>query len=308
MLPFGAYAPAFPFAPREPLAHNAREPAGGKVRRGMTQGYDWQGRVGRKWADEWRRTDRSFAGLTDRLLGRASARPFDRALDIGCGAGEVSLALARGHPGAEVRGIDLSDDLVAAARERGDQLSNLSFEIADAATWRDDAFCPDLLVSRHGVMFFTDPVAACAHLRAACAIGASLVFSCFRDRAENPWASRMADLLPPGAISAPEPGAPGPFAFADQGRVRSILEAAGWSEVTFEAVDYAYIAGSGADPVDDALSFFLTIGPAAAAAAQLDEADRAAFVERLHQFVCGYADGSIVAMPGAAWLITARNA
>ena len=90
----------------------------------MTDKTEWQGRIGQTWAAEWRRTDRSFTGLTDVLLGQASARPFRRALDIGCGAGELSLALARGHAGAEVVGIDISAELIAVARERsGDRKS-----------------------------------------------------------------------------------------------------------------------------------------------------------------------------------------
>ena len=75
----------------------------------MTDRSDWKGRVGQKWAAEWRRTDRSFAGLTERLLARAGDRPITRAFDIGCGAGEVSLVLARAHPDSEVMGLDISE-------------------------------------------------------------------------------------------------------------------------------------------------------------------------------------------------------
>ena len=84
----------------------------------MTDRSDWEGRIGRKWADEWRRTDRSFAGLTEHLLRKARGGSLDRILDIGCGAGELSLALAREHPDSTVVGIDISEPLIAAARER----------------------------------------------------------------------------------------------------------------------------------------------------------------------------------------------
>src|SRR5690349_18313628 len=175
---------------------------------------DWEGRVGRKWADEWRRTDRSFAGLTDRLLARASARPISRALDVGCGAGELSLALGRGHSEAEIIGLDISEDLVEAARERAAHLNNVMFFVADAATWRGSQFSPDLVVSRHGVMFFGDPVGAFTNLAKGAAPNARLVFSCFRDRSENPWAEQVAALLPEGTIPVEAPETPGPFAFA----------------------------------------------------------------------------------------------
>jgi SAM-dependent methyltransferase len=273
----------------------------------MTDRSDWEGRVGRKWAEEWKRTDRSFTGLTDRLLARASARPVAHALDIGCGAGEVSLALARGHPESSVIGLDISEPLVAVARERGAELANVSFLLADAADWRGSSFAPDLIVSRHGVMFFPDPVSAFANLARGAAPNARLVFSCFRARAENPWASRIAALLPEGALPETPSGGPGPFAFADRDHVEQILVAAGWSEVAFEPVDFAYVAGTGEDAVGDARSFFLSIGPAAAAAATLDVEAREAFVHRLDKYLSANAQGPIVALPGAAWIVSART-
>jgi SAM-dependent methyltransferase len=268
---------------------------------------DWEGRVGRKWAAEWRRTDRSFSGLTDRLLARANAQPVARTLDVGCGAGEVSLALARSHPQAEVIGLDISEDLIEAARERAENLANVTFLVADAAGWRGSQFAPDLVVSRHGVMFFADPVAAFANLAKGAAPNARLVFSCFRDPAENPWAERVAAMLPSGVVPKTIPRAPGPFAFADRDHVQRILEEAGWSEVSFEAVDFAYIAGTGEDAVGDALSYFLAIGPAARAAAGLGEDARAQFVARLRHYLAAEAQDGLVALPGAAWIVSART-
>jgi SAM-dependent methyltransferase len=261
----------------------------------MTDRRDWEGRTGRKWAEEWRRTDRSFAEITQRLLDVARRGPVTRVLDVGCGAGELSLALAREHDDAQVVGIDVSEQLVEVARERGAHLRNARFELADAATWWDPHRPPDLIVSRHGVMFFPDPMAAFAHLRSYAVPKARLLFSCFRDRRENPWASRIADLLPPGRIAPPAPGAPGPFAFADRAYVEAILEGANWRDVTFEKVDYAYVAGVGGDPVSDALTYFLAID------------ERPGFVSRLEAFLADYRDGSIVALPAAAWIVSART-
>ena len=164
----------------------------------MTSAIDWTGRVGQSWASEWHRTDRSFAGLTPHLdaaiLASAPATPF-RAIDIGCGAGSTSLALATARPDASVTGIDLSPDLLAVAGRRGAGRPNLAFRHGDAATIAHTLPPPDLLVSRHGVMFFADPAPAFAALRKACRPGATLVFSCFRDRADNPWASDLIEQV-----------------------------------------------------------------------------------------------------------------
>ena len=271
------------------------------------QASEWQGRVGQKWAAEWRRTDRSFGGLTDHLVARATSRPVKCMLDIGCGAGELSIALARALPDAEIRGIDISDELVDVARERAANLPNTHFEIADAGAWPGDGFTPDLLISRHGVMFFPEPVQAFAHLSRIAAPNARLIFSCFRDMLQNDWASGITRLLPEGMVEEPAAMVPGPFAFADRDAVSAMLTRAGWLDVAFEPVNYAYVAGAGDDPVEDALGYFLQIGPAARAAAQLQPAQRAAFIDQLREFLVQHRDGQMVALNAAAWIVSART-
>ncbi|TCP98781.1 methyltransferase family protein [Sphingomonas sp. PP-F2F-A104-K0414] len=100
----------------------------------MTTAYDWSGRIGDVWAEEWRRTDRSFTNLTPHLNAAilAAATPKTRKIiDIGCGAGATSLATAQALPNATVTGIDLSPTLIEIARYRGRTASNASFECAD---------------------------------------------------------------------------------------------------------------------------------------------------------------------------------
>ncbi|RDC60217.1 Trans-aconitate 2-methyltransferase [Alteripontixanthobacter maritimus] len=273
----------------------------------MTDQVLWEGRVGASWAQEWRRTDRSFNGLTDTILGAARAASFTRALDIGCGAGEISLALAREHTRAEITGIDVSKRLIDVARNRGVRLPNLQFATDDAAGWSPDAWQPDLLISRHGVMFFANPVDAFANLAAQAAEDARLIFSCFRSPSENPWAQRVRELLPADPSPVGDPYAAGPFAFADPAYVESTLARSGWTDVVIEPADFAYIAGAGENALDDAVSYFQRIGPAAAAAAELPDTDREAFAGRLRAFLRNYQDGELVAMKGAAWLVRARK-
>jgi len=272
----------------------------------MTTGMDWQAQVGRTWAESYALTDRSFTGLTQRLVERIAERAGSAVLDVGCGAGELALAVARMRPGARVIGVDVSSDLVDAAQTRaGDRHPDVEFALADAASWTLAGFAPDLIVSRHGVMFFDDPVGAFAHLRAEAQAGASLVFSCFRAAADNPWASTLARLLdlPPSA----NPHAPGPFAFADPGHVEPILAAAGWRHIAFEPVDFAYIAGMGDDPIEDAIGFFQRIGPAAPALRALDGPARAAAEARLRDWLEQHRSGNLVALGAAAWIVTARK-
>ena len=275
----------------------------------MTNASEWTGRVGATWAEQWRRTDRSFGALTDCLVGARAVGDFAAALDIGCGAGELVERLAKAHPAASVLGVDISAELVAVARSRCTDVPNACFELADAQSWSAaSGFRPDLLISRHGVMFFSDPAAAFAHLRAQAAPAARLRFSCFRARKDNGWAAALASALPTPA-QAPDPDAPdapGPFAFADPERVEAILSAAGWREVAFEPLDYAMIAGEGEGAVEEAVAYFQRIGPAARAIADLTEGERPAVRERLRAMLASHHDHGRVALDAAAWIVTAR--
>ncbi|MCA0908948.1 class I SAM-dependent methyltransferase [Qipengyuania gaetbuli] len=273
----------------------------------MTDRSDWEGRVGRSWADEWRRTDRSFGVLTDRLVEVATREAFSLALDIGCGAGETSLRLADARREARVLGVDISEDLLSMARERVGDRANIEFRFADASKWTArEQERPDLILSRHGVMFFGQPQSAFAHIRAQAKEGCRLAFSCFRARSENEWAMKLAGVVSAEASPPSDPRAPGPFAFGDAEYVEQLLSSAGWRDIGFEAVDYPMIAGEGVDAIEDALSYFLRIGPAAGAIAALDGEQRATAIERLRELMAANFDGGRVALPASSWIVTAR--
>lgn len=268
---------------------------------------EWEGPSGNSWAAEWRRTDRSFSVLTERLLARLRGERFHQVLDVGCGAGELSLAIARGRPDAQVIGVDVSPALVTAARERASNLRNVAFDLADAAEWQAPAdFAPQLVISRHGVMFFADPPAAFANLARVADSGAQLVFSCFRAPAENPFFTEVARLLPQ-AQPAPPPDAPGPFGFARRERIAQVLDAGGWEAVAIDPFDFPMVAGAGADALEDAIAYFTSIGPAARAAKELAPAERDAFLARLRQLAVANCREGVVSLAAAGWIVSARK-
>ncbi|MBB5709166.1 class I SAM-dependent methyltransferase [Sphingomonas xinjiangensis] len=270
----------------------------------MTKAFDWTGRVGDVWAAEWQRTDRSLAGVGAALNAAILAAAPERgsAIDIGCGAGSTSLALAAIRPALSINGIDLSPALVGVARERGAGVANLQFDIADAQSLGGRR--ADLLFSRHGVMFFADPVAGFAALREAAAPGAALVFSCFRPRADNAW-TRVVDAAV-GNDPAPVTGyAPGPYGLADPDFTRDVLRRAGWTRAAPHSVDFRYVAGAGADPVDDALSFLSRIGSAARTLADAAPERRAALCASLRNALTQHVRDGAVAFDAGAWIWTA---
>lgn len=275
----------------------------------MTDTIEWQGRVGQSWASEWQRTDRSFTHLTAELRRRLELMEFGSVLDIGCGAGELSIVAAQTWPEANVLGIDISPDLIAIARERGAKQPNLRFELGDASRWQPSADAsPDMLISRHGVMFFADPVSAFANLRAASMQKARLTFSCFRTIADNSFFRDIGRLLPASDGPPADPHASGPFAFADEGRVNSILSDAGWQNLQFDRFDFQMIAGAGDDPVADAIGYFSRIGPAARAMAEMDDAARQKFRATLAEFLPAHLQDGVVSMSASVWIVTGQAA
>ena len=56
---------------------------------------DWNGEQGRRWAEHQQRIDRMIEAYGNAALQAAAAMPGEQVLDIGCGSGSTTLALAR---------------------------------------------------------------------------------------------------------------------------------------------------------------------------------------------------------------------
>jgi|JI8StandDraft_2_1071088.scaffolds.fasta_scaffold31397_2 SAM-dependent methyltransferase len=267
----------------------------------------WNSKVGEIWVQMQERMDAALTPVTAALLAAADPQAGETVLDIGCGAGETTLAVdAVVGEGGHAIGLDISEPLLARARERAEALqSEAEFLAADASQWADERGF-DLILSRFGVMFFADPQAAFTHIHSLAAPGGRLVFACWQPATRNQWATlpltALAHLLPP--LPPSDPLAPGPFAFADAARVAIVLENAGWHDVTCHSLPFAMLVGSGADPIADAVSFNLKIGPAARIVrdAGIGDAARPVLAEALRP----YLKGDRVELPGAVWLVTAR--
>ena len=269
---------------------------------------DWASKSGSVWARRWRDTDAGLAGLAPHLLSAvvesAPNRPF-RAFDIGCGPGSTTLDVAAACPEAEIVACDVSPDLVEVMRRRAADLPRVQVVEGDAeqVAAREGPF--DLFFSRHGVMFFADPVRAFTSFRAAANPAGALVFSCFQSWESNPWASELGSAA--AGRELPAPGRePSGFAFADAGYVREILGSSGWSECIPREVAFDYVVGEGADAVDSALSFFTELGPASRLIESLPEQDRSDAVERMRSVIERHFSGNAVTFTAAAWIWSAR--
>ncbi len=234
-------------------------------------------------------------------------------MDVGCGCGATVLALARRvGPGGAVLGLDVSEAMVARARERVAEAglgAHARVELADAAL-RPFAPEADLLFSRFGVMFFVDPAAAFANLRRALRPGGRMVFVAWRPMVDNPWflvpmkAARARGVALPDEPPL-EPGAPGPFAFDDPARVRRILDAAGWHGVDISPHDTVLRVAAPGD-VEEAARGATRVGPLARALAGAGEDVREAAEAAVAEAMRRYDGPEGVVLPGAVWLVSAR--
>lgn len=266
----------------------------------------WNGPAGRAWVDQQALLDAAFtpieAWLAEATV-RAGAR---RVLDVGCGTGSTTLAVA-GRLGAqgECLGVDISGPMIACARSRASQAEGrVRFVEGDAQSY---AFSPDafdLIVSRFGVMFFADPVAAFANLARAARPGGELALIVWRGAEENDFmttAERAAEPLLPQFAPRPKDG-PGQFAFADPERVHAILAQAGWSGIRVEPVDFPCEF-----PASGLRSYVTRLGPLGTFLTASDEVTRDRIASAVLPAFERYRGGSHVRFVAACWKIVAQR-
>ena len=204
----------------------------------------WNTAAGSIWVDNQERLDHQFGPLTDRLFTHANIRSGERVIDVGCGTGSTVLRSAETvGSGGRVLGLDISNPMLDLARSRaqahekdGGGMAHLELKIADAQIESFDAGSYDLIMSRFGVMFFGDPVAAFANLSGALRSGGRLCFVCWGPLANNPWFNipRTAAIQYLGAPAPTAPRAAGPMAFAETDYITEILTNAGYSDIRVE--------------------------------------------------------------------------
>jgi len=267
----------------------------------------WNAAAGETWARFQDRLDRQLAPLGLAAIDALAPAAGERVVDIGCGCGHSTMQLAaRVGPAGAVVGVDISRPMLGIAESRPAPAgaARALFLERDAQTDDLGAGAFDAAYSRFGVMFFSDPAAAFANIRKALKPGGRLAFVCWRPLQDNPWMRAPLDaaqhLLPPPQPF--DPAAPGPFAFADPDRVRTILADAGFAGATVEPFD-ARIGGSG---LEETVQLSMKVGPLGAAvrenprlAGPIAEAVRAALES--------YVTPRGVSAPSAVWIARARN-
>lgn len=251
----------------------------------MTTNLDdlWSGDRVARWLRQAAGLERQLAPVGDVLFAAAALRPGERVLDVGCGTGPTTRRAAREvGPTGHVTGLDISPEMLAAAAEAPieDGAAPLAWTVADAVTWRPGDQAVDVVLSRFGVMFFSDPAAAFGTLAAATRPGGRLAMAVWgrRDESETFAVSLRAtldELRRRGCPVEAPPDDDGPFSLHDADAVTTLLTGAGWSDVRCAPHRLTLPFGGGLDPAAAATAA-LDFGPTRLVTAELAEDDRAA--------------------------------
>lgn len=271
----------------------------------------WNTQPGLNWVTHEADLDTLMQSVTGLMMDAAAPRARERALDIGCGAGASTLALAEAvGPGGAVLGLDVSAPLLARAEERRAACgaANIAFERADA---QEHPFAPgafDLAASRFGVMFFADPVAAFRNIAAALRPGGRIAFAAWAGPEANPWFAtphRVA-VARLGPVAATPRDAPGPMAFQDLDRVCGLLTAAGFADVSGEtaATDLHHPGG-----VEAVVALARHVGPTSRVLRERNGTpeDEAAILAALADELGRYGSTDGIRIPAAINVFTARR-
>ncbi len=266
----------------------------------------WNRTAGCAWVEAQALLDRTLQPFEDLLVAAVSSSGARQVLDIGCGTGSTTRAVAR-LLGAAGRclGNDISEPMIAAARALAEREgSPASFVCADAQTHAFEAAAFDMIISRFGVMFFDDSVQAIANLRRAARSGAKLQCVVWRSAVENPFmttAERAAAPLLPN-LPARRANEPGQFGFADARRVHSILEDSGWAEIDIRAIDVPCTL-----PQKELTRYATRFGPVGRVFQEADPQTRAQVATAVRAAFDSYVHGTEVRFTSACWTVGARN-
>lgn len=268
----------------------------------------WNEDAGPRWARRAEAIDVQLEPFLGAIATRSGVSAGDHVLDVGCGAGALSLHLAdRVAATGRVVGVDISDNLLEVARQRaGDPNRDvLGFRRGDAQVEPFEPASFDRVVSRFGVMFFDDSVRAFENLRRALRPSGTMTFACWAAPDDNPWMGLPQEVvarhLEP--TEPPDPDQPGPFRFSDPEFVRTLCVEAGFEAVAVDSLRGDLVLG-GRGSLDEALDFMLEVGPAARAS-EADEETRGALVEDLRRTLEPFAGERGIEMPYGAWLVHA---
>lgn len=258
----------------------------------------WAGERVTRWLRLSDGLERQFRPVSEVLFGAAALTPGERVLDVGCGTGPTTreAAVAVGASGA-VTGLDVSAEMLEAAATVPvpDDAAPIAWTTADPVTWDAPEAAFDAVISRFGVMFFSDPAAAFATLARATRPGGRLAVAVWARRDESgifavPLAAAL-EVTRARGLDDPDGLDPdgGPFSFGDVAATTGLLETAGWRGVAAASHHLVLPFGGGLPPAEAAIGA-AEFGPTRLVLGDLDDDVRAEAVAAVTDALADHVD------------------
>ena len=227
------------------------------------QGAHWNSSMGRAWVNNDSKMNAQLQIITNDLYKEIKIQKGSNVLDIGCGSGALLPFLSEkvGNSGL-VHGVDISNPLLELAKKYHCAKANITFLNADAQSYNFKSLNYDNVVSRFGVMFFEDPMAAFKNIRSSMKNNGKLNFVCWSKLEDNdffvmPLKIVLRHLNKP----LPTPSkSPGPLSFSDPDHTEHILKSSGFKSVAIKTVKTKMI---NYDTIENQIQLFNKIGLAA---------------------------------------------
>ncbi len=239
--------------------------------------------------------------IREDMVAKLDPQPGQTILELAAGVGDTGFlaAQALGDEGRLIS-TDFSEQMVAAARQRGEELglTNVDYRVMDAEHIDLPKDSVDGVLCRWGYMLMADRAAAFAETRRVLRDGGRLVLSVWGEAPRNPWAAMAgAALVQGGHMERPEPKAPGIFGMADPEEIRSQLSAAGFADPQIDEVTVEYSF----DDFEDYWRFLNELaGGVAMVIEQLSDDERESVRDQLRGWTAGFQSDGGLAMTGMA--------
>tara|TARA_A100001037_G_scaffold250541_1_gene233645 strand:- start:2556 stop:3389 length:834 start_codon:yes stop_codon:yes gene_type:complete len=265
----------------------------------------WNGWLGQGFLSVEDYIDKIIQPISTIALETVGAREGDNILDVGCGGGGTSIFLSR--TAARVFGVDISEKMIDQAISKSTAIPNLSFCVADAASYKFEKDF-DHVFSRFGVMFFSDPIGAFSNLRDAIVPNGKITFVCWQSPSKNEWINISAEAIKefqPPDFSPPDPRSPGGFAFADKDYIEEILDAASFEQIQINPLNVRLNMGKS---IDEVLFFYEQVGPLSNLLAGMgSDGPRKDASNSVRESIKKRMNSQGLELEASAWLVTAET-
>ncbi|MDE3134146.1 MAG: methyltransferase domain-containing protein [Acidobacteriota bacterium] len=192
------------------------------------------------WGRQADRLQESAQPVSDWMIAHARVAPGERVLELAAGPGDTGFMAARQiEPGGTLICSDATAGMLELARERADEqgVHNVEFRQLQLE-WIDLPTAEvDVVLCRWAIMLIVDPAAALRECRRVLKPGGRLAVAVWDAPDANPWTAVIQRaLVGLGHVEPTPAGSPGMFALSDRGRLRDLLQHAGFFDIEIEAV------------------------------------------------------------------------